>query len=143
MATIISVTVIEASIHDFSPDVRGSKPAWTIVTGSCVEVSSSHASGSSACATAVPAWYMPRARARLGGSPDDGGGSEEGAVALLSSAILSRRSTPPLSGPGPWWSWGKVRRPKLPYKWRRAGPARPLALSHTLSVAHDAPAALL
>ena len=28
---------------------------------------------------------------------------------------------------------GKVRRPKLPYKWRRAGPARPLALSHTLS----------
>lgn len=105
MATIISVAAAEASIHDFSPDVRGSKPAWTIVTGSCVEVSSSHASGSSARATAVPAWYMPRARARLGGSPDDAGGSEDGAVALLSSAIISRHNTPPLSGPGPWWSW--------------------------------------
>ena len=105
MATIISVTAVEASIHDFSPDVRGSKPAWTIVTGSCVEASSSHASGSSACATAVPAWYMPRARARLGGSPDDAGGSEDGAVALLSSAIISQHNTPPLSGPRPWWSW--------------------------------------
>lgn len=115
MATIISVTVIEASIHDFSPDVRGSKPAWTIVTGSCVDASSSHPSGSSACAAAVSAWYMPRARARLGGSPDVAGGSEEGAVALLSSAIISWHSTPPLSGPGQWWSWERfaVRRCRI------------------------------
>ena len=86
---MINVTAVEASIHIFSPDVSGSKPAWTIVTGSCVVSSSSNASGSSACVAAAPAWYMPRARARLCVSHDDAGGSEDGVDTLLSSVIIT------------------------------------------------------
>lgn len=100
---MIKATAVEVSIHIFSPNVSGSKPTWTIVTGSCVISSSSNASGSSACEAAAPAWYMPRARARLCASRGDNGGGKEGVDTLLSSVMKTRRNTQPMSWLGQCW----------------------------------------